>query len=135
MTKIVLKILTKENIFQLSTKNKKLNNLQTNQSSYNYRKVLINLSSVQSIDILPLEHGLRQFFRQKWIYLKRDIAIKFKTRDSSIDKDASIDYEETFHEFVRSTHVLKTYIWLKIIYNVYMTKLTQHVYNTKGIYD
>ena len=63
LNNFVLKTLRKENTFQLSTKYKKLRNLRPKQSSYNYRKVpIMNLSSVQSIDISPLEHGLKQCF-------------------------------------------------------------------------
>ena len=59
LNNFVLKALRKENTFQLSTKNRKLCNLLPKQSSYNYSKVpIINLSSVQSIDMSPLEHGL-----------------------------------------------------------------------------
>ena len=48
LNNINLKALTKENMFQLSTKSKKLCNLLPKQSSYNYSKVPItNLSSVQ----------------------------------------------------------------------------------------
>ena len=63
LNNFVLKTLRKENTFQLSTKYKKLRNLRPKQSRYNYRKVpIMNLSSVQSIDISPLEHGLKQCF-------------------------------------------------------------------------
>ena len=66
LNNFVLKTLRKENTFQLSTKTKKLCNLRRKQSSYNSSKVpIINLSSVQSIDISPLEHGLRQCFVDK----------------------------------------------------------------------
>ena len=74
-----LKTLRKENTFQLSTKMKKLCNLWPKQSSYNSSKVpIINLSSVQSIDISPLEHGLRQCFVNKNKYIKKDIAVELK---------------------------------------------------------
>ena len=66
LNNFVLKTLRKENTFQLSTKNRKLGNLRPKQSSYNSSKVpIINLSSVQSIDISPFEHGLKQCFVDK----------------------------------------------------------------------
>ena len=46
---------------------------------------------------------------------KTDITIKFRTLGSSIDKDTSLDHEETFHEFLRSATNACTQ-------NVYMTK-------------
>ena len=53
-------------------KNKKLCNFQPKESSNNYRKVLIfNLSSVQSVDISPLEHDLKQFFVDKNKHIKK----------------------------------------------------------------
>ena len=79
LNNFVLKTLRKENTFQLSTKTKKLCNLRRKQSSYNSSKVpIINLSSVQSIDISPLEHGLRQCFVDKNKYIKKDIAVELK---------------------------------------------------------
>ena len=73
---------------QWSRKNKKLRNPRPNQSSYNYSKVpIINWSSVQSIDISPLEHGLKQCFIDKNKYIKKDIAVEFETLCSSVDKD------------------------------------------------
>ena len=79
LNNFVLKTLRKENTFQLSTKMKKLCNLWPKQSSYNSSKVpIINLSSVQSIDISPLEHGLRQCFVDKNKYIKKDIAVELK---------------------------------------------------------
>ena len=66
LNNFILKTLRKENTFQLSTKNKKLHSLQPKQSSYNSSKVpIINLSCVQSIDIWPLDHGLKQCFVDK----------------------------------------------------------------------
>ena len=66
LNNFVLKTLRKENTFQLSTRNKNLRNLRPKQSSYNSSKVpIINLSSVQSINISPLEHGLKQCFVDK----------------------------------------------------------------------
>ena len=102
MNNIVLKTLTKENRLQLSTKNKKLCNLQPKQSSYNYSKVsIINLSPVQSIEILPLEHGLKQCFLDKNKCQKKVIPVEFDTLCSSVEKDISPDDTENFHEFLQ----------------------------------
>ena len=71
LNNFVLKTLRKYNMVQISTKNKKMCNLQSKQQSYNYSKVLIiNLSPRQSIDISPLEHGLKQYFVDKNKYIK-----------------------------------------------------------------
>ena len=103
LNNFVLKTLSKENTFQLSTKNKKLRNLSPKQSSYNYSKVpIMNLSSVQSIDVSPLEHGLKQCFVHKNKYIKKDIAAEFETLCSSVDNDISPGDMENFHEFFRS---------------------------------
>ena len=116
MNNFVLKTLRKENTFQFSTKNKKLHNLRPKQSSYNYSKVqIINLSSVQSFEISPLEHDLKQCFVDKNLYIKKDIAVKFETLCSSIDKNISPDDKENFHEFLRSA----------------TNTFTQNVYRTK----
>ena len=93
-----------------------MRNLQPKQSSYNSSKVpTINLSSTQSIDISPLEHGLKQCFVDKNKYIKKDIAVEFETLCSSVDKDISPDDKENFHEFLRSA----------------TNTFTQNVYRTK----
>ena len=113
LNNFVLKTLRKENTFQLSTKNKKLRNLRPKQSSYNYSKVpIINLSSVQSIDISSLEHGLKQCFVDKNKYIKKDVAVEFETLCSSIDKDISLDDKENFRGFLRSaTNTFTQYVY------------------------
>ena len=93
-----------------------MRNLQPKQSSYNSSKVpTINLSSAQSIDISPLEHGLKQCFVDKNKYIKKDIAVEFETLCNSVDKDISPDDKENFHEFLRSA----------------TNTFTQNVYRTK----
>ena len=52
---------------------------------------MINSSSVQSIDISPWEHGLKQYFVGKNIYLKKEFAVAFETLFGSIDKGISSD--------------------------------------------
>ena len=65
-------------MIHLATENKKLFTLQPKKSGNNYSKVLItNLSSVQSIDISPIEHGLKQYLVGKNKLIKKDIAVKF----------------------------------------------------------
>ena len=104
LSNFVLKTSKKENTFQLSTKNKNLRNLQPKQSSYNSGKVpIINLLSMQSIDISPFEHGLKQCFEERKKYIKKDIAVEFETLCSSVDKDISPDDKENLHEFLRLT--------------------------------
>ena len=104
LNKYVLKTFRKENTVQLSTKNKKVRNLRRKQSSYNYSNVpIINLSSVQSLDISPLEHGLKQCFVDNSKYIKKDIAVEFETLCSWLDEDISPDDKENFNEFLRST--------------------------------
>ena len=103
LNNFVLTTFRKENTFQLSTKNRKLRNLRPKQSSYNSSKVpIINLSSVQSIDISPFEYGLKQCFADKNKYIKKDITVEFEHLCSSVDKDISPDDKENFHEFLRS---------------------------------
>ena len=64
LNNFVLKTLRKH--VSVINKKQKLRNLRSKQSSYNSSKVpIINLSSVQSIDISPLEHGLKQYFVTK----------------------------------------------------------------------
>ena len=58
---------------------------------------------MQSIDISPLEHCLKQCFVDKNKYIKKDIAVEFETLCSSVDNDISPDDKENFHEFLRST--------------------------------
>ena len=64
---------------------------------------------MQSINISPLEHGLKQCFVDKNKYIKKDIAVEFQTLCSSIDKDIlpddkdiSPDDKENVPEFLRS---------------------------------
>ena len=54
---------------------------------------------MKSIDISPLEHGLKQCFEEKNKYIKKDIAVEFETLCSSVDKDISPDDKENLHEF------------------------------------
>ena len=77
---------------------------------------------MQSIDVSPLEHGLKQCFVDKNKYVKKDIAVEFETLCSSVDKDIlpddkdiSPDDKENFHEFLRSA----------------TNTFTQNVYRTK----
>ena len=103
-----------------STKNKKLCNLRQKLSSYNYSAVpIINLSSVQSIDLSPLEHGLKQCFADKNKYIKKYIVVEFKTLYSSVDQAFLPDNNENFHEFLISTTN-------KFIQNVYRTKESRY---------
>ena len=57
---------------------------------------------MQLIDISPWEHGLKQCFVDKIKSKKKDIAVKFETFCSSVDKDVSPDDKENFHDFLRS---------------------------------
>ena len=70
---------------------------------------------MQSIDISPLEHGLKQCFVDQNKYIKKDIAAEFETLCSSVDKDISPDDKENFHEFLRSA----------------TNTFTQNIYRTK----
>ena len=54
---------------------------------------------LQSTNISPLEHDLKQCFADKNIYIKNDIAKSFS---SSINKDISPDDTGNFHKFLRS---------------------------------
>ena len=57
---------------------------------------------MQSIDISPLEHGLKQCFAARNKYLKNYIVAEFETLYSSDDKAISPDDMENFHEFLMS---------------------------------
>ena len=88
---------------QWSRKNKKLRNPRPKQSSYNYSEVpIINWSSVQSIDISPLEHGVKQYFAARNKYIKKYIVAEFENLYSFVDKAISPDNKENFHEFLMS---------------------------------
>ena len=54
---------------------------------------------MQSIDIPPLEHGLKRYFADKNKYIKKNIAVEFETLCSSVDKNISPDdfSPENFH--------------------------------------
>ena len=67
---------------------------------------------LQSTDISPLEHDLKQCFADKNIYIKNDIAKSFS---SSINKDISPDDTGNFHKFLRSA----------------TNTITQNIYKTK----
>ena len=70
---------------------------------------------MQSIDISPLEHGLKQCFVVRNTHIKKDIAVEFETLCSSVDKVISPDDKENFQEFLRSA----------------TNTFTQNVYRTK----
>ena len=70
---------------------------------------------MQSTDISPLEHGLKQCFGDKNRHIKKDIAVEFETLCSSVDKVISPDDKENFQEFLRSA----------------TNTITQNVYRTK----
>ena len=70
---------------------------------------------MQSFEISPLEHDLKQCFVDKNLYIKKDIAVEFETLCSPIDKNISPDDKENFHEFLRSA----------------TNTFTQNVYRTK----
>ena len=57
---------------------------------------------MQSVDILPLKHGLKQCFVDKNKHIKKGIPVEFDTPCSSIDKDISPDDKETFCELLSS---------------------------------
>ena len=57
---------------------------------------------MQLIDISPWKHGLKQCFVDKSKSKKKDLAVKFGTLCSSVDKDVSPDDKENFHEFLGS---------------------------------
>ena len=57
---------------------------------------------MQSVDISPLEHSLKQCFVDKNKLKKKDAAVEFETLCSSHDKDISSDDKENFYEFQRS---------------------------------
>ena len=83
------------------------------QSSNNYHKVpIINLSSVQSVDISPLEHILKQCLVDKNKHIKKDTAVEFETLCCYNDKDILSDDKENFHEHnisykhIDSEHIL-----------------------------
>ena len=67
---------------------------------------------LQSTDISPLEHDLKQCFADKNIYIKNDIVKSFS---SSINKDISPDDTRNFHKFLRSA----------------TNTITQNIYKTK----
>ena len=53
---------------------------------------------MQSVDISPLEHSLKQCFVDKNKHIKKDITVEFETLCSSNNKDISLDDKENFPE-------------------------------------
>ena len=49
-----------------------------------------------------MEHGLKQCLLDKNKHIKKDIAIKFETLCSSVNKDISEDNKENVHDFLWS---------------------------------
>ena len=97
-----------------------MSHLWPKQWSNNYRKVpIINLSTIQLVDISPLEHSLKQCFVDKNKYKKKYIAVEFETLFSSHDKDISSDDEENFHELLRSATNTFTQNIYRTYYNTY----------------
>ena len=76
---------------------------------------------MQSTDISSLEHGLKQCLLDKNKHIKKDIAIKFETLCSSVNKDISEDNKEDVHDFLWSAANPFTKI-------IYRTKKTLIVY-------
>ena len=70
--------------------------------------MIINLSSVESIDITLLEYGSKRWFVGNNKYIKKDIACEFKTLCSSVNKDILPVDQENFHEFLRSVTITFT---------------------------
>ena len=70
---------------------------------------------MQSIDISPLEHDLKQCFVDKNKYIKNDTFVEFESFSSSINKDISPDNTGNFHKFLRSA----------------TNTITQNIYRTK----
>ena len=57
---------------------------------------------MQSIDISPLEHGVKQYFAARNKYIKKYIVAEFENLYSFVDKAISPDNKENFHEFLMS---------------------------------
>ena len=55
---------------------------------------------LQSVDISPLEHSLKQCFVDKNKHIKKDIDVEFETLCSSNNKDISSDDKENLHELL-----------------------------------
>ena len=70
--------------------------------------MIINLSSVESIDITLLEYDSKRWFVGNNKYIKKDIAGEFKTLCSSVNKDISLVDQENFREFLRSVTITFT---------------------------
>ena len=73
---------------------------------------------MQSVDISPLEHSLKQCFADKNKHIKKDIA-EFETLCSSNNKDISSDDKENFHELLRSATNTVTQNIYRTIDNTY----------------
>ena len=56
---------------------------------------------MQSVDISPLEHSLKQCFAGKNKHIKKGIDVEFETLCSSNNKDISSDDKENLHELLR----------------------------------
>ena len=56
---------------------------------------------LQSVDISPLEHSLKQCFVDKNKHIKKDIDVEFETLCRSNNKDISSDDNKNLHELLR----------------------------------
>ena len=81
--------LRKQNIQQLSTKNKKLlgfsKNVPTSSTEDSYNIPIINLSTYD-IDTDPLKFGLHHSFIDKNKYIRRNLAVEMESLAEKLDK-------------------------------------------------
>ena len=92
---------------------------KNNQVIITEKVPIINLSSVRSTDISPLENGLKQCSVDKNNRIKKYIAVEFETLCSFVDTDISPDDKENFHEFFRSATNTFTQNVYRTRYNTY----------------
>ena len=96
-----------------------MQSLTKKSRNYCRRVPIINVSSVQSVDISPLQHSLKQCFVDKYKHIKKDIAVECETFCSSSDKDISSDDKENCHELLRSATNTFTQNMYRTIDNTY----------------
>ena len=117
-SEVHLNVLCYGNILQLSIKNKKLFHLKKKILPINVissaRVPVINLSDYD-FDMEGLKYGLHHCFVDKSKSVKRNIAVELENIGHLVQKDASSENMEYFHEYLRK------------VTNIF----TQNIYHTK----
>ena len=101
------KLLSSERFQSLKTKNKKINNLRSNQQDkpVSYSVPIINLTDVilSEKEISVLKFGLHHSFVDKNKYIKQNLAAEFESLYILLCPSVSKDRHEDLKHFLRSS--------------------------------